>query len=235
MSRPPPRSRPRWAAVGPILLIQVAVLQAAIFAACAHPQRGPAEALAEFGGAIDRKDYAAAYALMSADYRRRVPVADFRRALEAAGPDVPGLAHRLEVEAARTPLQIEVEIDLGQKLTLVLEAGQWRIAAQPFDIAAQQTPRAALRSFVRAAELGRYDALLRLVPNRYRVSVSADKLRDYWQGERKLENQKLLQALRANINAPIVETGDEARMPYGEASEVRFIREDGVWKVEDVD
>ena len=172
---------------------------------------------------------------MTADYRRRVPLADFRRELEAGGPDVATLARRLRDQAARTPFEIQVEVDLGQKLTLVLEEGQWRVAAQPFDLSSQDTPRAALRSFVRALELGRYDALLRLVPNRYRVGVSADRLRGYWEGERRADNQKMLKALRAHVNAPIVEIGDEARMPYDETAEVRFLREDGVWKIEDVD
>jgi hypothetical protein len=218
----------------PPLVLVFSVLLASVSAACAHPQRGPAEALSDFGAAVERKDYAAAYALMTADYRRRIPFDDFRHELEGGGADVPAVAHRLRDEAARTPLQIDVEVDLGQKLTLVLEAGQWRVAAHPFDLYAQQTPRAALRSFVRAIELGRYDALMRLIPNRYRVAVTVDKLRDYWQGERKDANRKLLTDLRANIGAPIVETGDEARMPYADNSEVRFVREDGLWKVEDV-
>jgi hypothetical protein len=225
-----PRPPPRWR-LGGLLAGGLAWMGSA----CAHPQRGPAEALADFGGAVDRQDYAGAYALMSADYRRRVPLADFRRELQAGGPEVAAVARRLRDEAARTPFQIDVEVDLGQKLTLVLEAGQWRVAAQPFDLASQETPRAALRSFLRAVELRRYDALLRLIPNRYRLGVSVDKLRDYWEGERRAENQKLLKALRDHVNAAIVETGDEARMPYAETAEIRFLREDGVWKIEDVD
>ena len=204
--------------------------------ACAHPQGGPAEALADFGAAVDRQDYTSAYALMTAEYRHRVSLADFRRELEVGGPDVTKVARRLRDDAARTPFQIEIEVDLGQKLTLVLEAGQWRVAAQPFDLSSQETPRAALRSFVRAVELGRYDALMRLIPNRYRVAASVDKLREYWEGgERRADNQKLLKALRAHAGAPIIETGDEARMPYDDTAEVRFLREDGVWKIEDVD
>jgi hypothetical protein len=204
-------------------------------AGCAHSRSGPAAALADFGAAVDRKDYAAAYGLMSADYRKRTTFSDFRQELEAGGDEVQIVARRLRDDAARTPLQIDVEVDLGEKLTLVLEAGQWRVAAQPFDFFAQRTPRAALRTFVRAIEHARYDAALRLVPNRYRIGVTVEKLRDYWEGERRADNQKLLKRLRDNVNAPIVETGDEARMPYGETSEVRFIREDGLWKVEGID
>lgn len=211
------------------------LLLAGAAAACAHQQRGPAEALSDFGAAVDRKDYAAAYALMTADYRKRVTFEDFRRDLDGGGAEVQAAAHRLREDAARTPLQIDVDIDLGQRLTLVLEAGQWRVAAHPFDPYDQATPRGALRSFVRAAETGRYEAMLRLTPNRYRVAVTVQKLRDYWEGEHKGENRKRLAELRANIGAPIVETGDEARMPYGDNSEARFVREDGLWKVEDVD
>jgi hypothetical protein len=209
------------------------LLLAGAAAACAHQQRGPAEALSDFGAAVDRKDDAAAYALMTADYRKRVTFEDFRRDLDGGGAEVQAAAHRLREEAARTPLQIDVDMDLGQRLTLVLEAGQWRVAAHPFDLYDQATPRAALRSFVRAAETGRYEALLRLTPNRYRVAVTIQKLRDYWEGEHKAENRKRIAELRASIGAPIVETGDEARMPYGDNSEARFVREDGLWKVED--
>ncbi len=210
------------------------LLLAGAAAACAHPQRGPADAISDFGAAVDRKDYAGAYALMTTEYRKRVPLEDFRRDLDGGGPEVQAAAHRLREDAARTPLQIDVDVDLGQRLTLVLEGGQWRVAAHPFDLYDQATPRAALRSFVRAVETVRYDALLRLTPNRYRVAVTVPKLRDYWEGEHKADNRKRLAELRANIGAPIVETGDEARMPYGDNSEVRFVREDGLWKIEDV-
>lgn len=219
----------------PALVPALALALAAGMAACAHQPRGPAETLAGFGAAVDRKDYPAAYALMSADYRRRVPLADFRAQLEAGGADAQEVARRLAATAARTPMRIEVEADLGETLALIMDAGEWRVDGPLFELYGQRTPRAALRSFLRAIERGRYDVAVRLVPNRYRLGVTADKLRDYWEGDKKVENQKLLQALRSNVNAAIVEVGDEARMPYGESAEVRFVREDGLWKIEDPD
>jgi hypothetical protein len=203
---------------------------------CGHRSSGPADAIAAFGSAVERKDHAAAYGMMSDEYRKRVPLAEFRAQLEAGGAETVAAGRKLAENAPRTPLRIEVEVDLGEKLPLVLQAGRWRIDGQPFDYYSQKTPRAALRSFVRALERRRYDVALRLVPARYRPTVTGDKLKEYWEGgERKVENQKLLQLLRAHINAPIIEVGDEAHMPYGERSEVRFVREGGVWKVEDPD
>ena len=67
---------------------------------------------------------------------------------------------------------------------------------------------------MRALEQRRYDVLGRLVPARYRAGLTADKLRQYWE-ERGEDTRALIARLRAAIAAPIVESGDEAHMPYG--------------------
>jgi hypothetical protein len=41
--------------------------------------------------------------------------------------------------------------------------------------------------------------------------------------------------LRAALSAPIAEAGDEAHLPLGPEHEVRFISEDGLWRVDDLD
>ena len=120
-------------------------------------------------------------------------------------------------------------------MPLVLESGGWRIDGPVLEPWGQGTPRAALRTFLRALAERRYDVVLRLVPNRYRGGLSADKLRQYWEQERTDEHAALLARLRAAAAAPIVESGDEAHMPYGPDEEVRFTREDGRWKIEDPD
>jgi hypothetical protein len=211
------------------------VAPAALASGCAHPAAAPADTLSRFGAAVERKDYAAAYALTSAAYRARVSPGDFRAQIEGGGAEAQELARRWRDAPSRAPLRIPVDDDGGGETALVFEAGAWRVDGRPFDLYGQRTPRAALRAFVLAIERQRYDVVLRLVPNRYRPGVDAEKLRGYWEGERKAENQKLLQQLKASIGAPIVETGDEARMPYGEGAEVRFLREDGLWKIEDPD
>jgi hypothetical protein len=215
----------------------LAVLAGLVAAGCAHHAESPTDTVAAFGAAVERKDYEAAYALTSDEFRKRTPLASFRAELEAGGDDTQALGRRLREQAARSPLRVEVDVDLGDKLPLVLDGGRWRIDGQPFELWSQKTPRAALRSFIRALERRRYDVALRLVPNRYRPGLTTDKLRDYWEGERKAENVQLLARLRAALaaSAPIVESGDEAHMPYGERYEVRFVREDSVWKVEDPD
>src|SRR5262245_51780298 len=123
---------------------------------CAHRGESPNETLSAFGAAVEKKDYAAAYALTSSDLRQRVPFETFKATLEAGGPDAQALGRRLREGSLKAPLHAEVEVDLGDKLPLVYEGGRWRVDGQPFETWSQKTPRAALLSFVRALSRHRY-------------------------------------------------------------------------------
>jgi hypothetical protein len=205
-------------------------------AGCAHPAEGPQGTLTAFAAAVEHQDYARAYALTSAEFQKRTPLSVFRATLDAGGADAQQAARRLSDRTTAGPLRVSVALDLGETLPLVSEDGRWRVDAQPFELWSQATPRAALRTFIRAMERRRFDIALRLVPRRSRAEVSEAALRGYWEGERRSENLKLLERLRAAVaSAPIVELGDEAHMPYGEGQEARFVREDGAWKIEDPD
>jgi hypothetical protein len=208
---------------------------AAAIAGCATHATGPGDTLAAFGAALERKDFDAAYALTSSAYRARVPLVAFRASLDEGGADTQALGRELRADVAHKPARVELEVDPGRTVTLVEEGGAWRVDGPSIEPWSQRTPRAALRSFVRALDLRRYDVVLRLAPIQQRGALTTDGLRAYWEGARKADNDQLLARLRAARGAPIVETGDEARMPYGERAEVHFTREDGLWKIEDLD
>lgn len=64
--------------------------------------------------------------------------------------------------------------------------------------------------------------------------LTAEKLREAWEGPQKDEMLRIAQALRAALpSATIEETGDVASMPYGSGATVSFIREHGAWKIRD--
>ena len=42
-------------------------------------------------------------------------------------------------------------------------------------------------------------------------------------------------SFEANVDEPIIERGNDARMSYGDRFEVKFVKEDGVWKLKDLD
>jgi hypothetical protein len=169
---------------------------------------------------------------MSPAYRRRVPQGEFARRLAAGGAEMAAQAKGLRDGGGRLGSRVEVVLPGDERAVLVQDAGGWRLEEPPFEAFRQDTPRAALRSFVRAAEGRRYDILVRLAPERFQAELTPEKLRAYWEGPQAEHNRTLVAALRLALDARIVEEGDEAYLFYGGGRQVRFVREDDLWRVE---
>lgn len=150
--------------------------------------------------------------------------AEFREAITA-----------LQQVSGDPEIQARLRYGLGDEISFVVEDGQWRIDSPVLDFYSQATPREALRSFVRAIERQRYDVILGFVPEEYRERMSAEGLRELWEGEKREEIQQLLENLRASLEEPIEETGDRATMQYMDRFTCRFVREGGLWRIEDPD
>jgi hypothetical protein len=202
---------------------------------CAYRAQGPGATVANFGTALARGDLSAAYALTSADFRRRMPFEAFAAEFRAGGREPGELGKRMVAEAPAIAPRVDLELSFGEQVPLVLEGGQWRIDGPVFEAWGQGTARAALRTFVRALDARRYDVVLRLVPNRYRGGLTAERLRIYWEGDDAKDHAAMLGALRAALGAPLAESGDEAHLPYPQGREARLVREGGEWKIEDPD
>jgi hypothetical protein len=200
-----------------------------VVCACHPTARGPEATLDAYLDAVGKGQLDRAYSLLSSDYRKSHDRASFERQLTVESARSYQAAHKsgrhLEVLA-------ELELPDGERLPLVREGGEWRFARDPLDFYPQSTPLEALRSFVRAVENHRYDVALRFVPDRYRATLTVDKLRERWEGERRSELLGQLQAVRAHLSDPLEISGDEARMTVGERKQARLNREDGVWKIE---
>jgi hypothetical protein len=209
-----------------------AMMVLGLAAACVARSGSPPSTVLAYAAAVERRDHAAAYQLMSSGFRQRVPLTDFRRQLEENSAEVAADVRVLRGSADRWAGRVEVPLPGDDRVALVREGGGWRLEDRPLDPYGQSTPRAALRAFVRAVENRRYDVLLRLAPTRFRGILSADKLRAFWEGEQAAQNRRLLRELRLNLNSPISEEGEEAFMTYGSNRQVRFVREEGSWCVE---
>lgn len=212
-------------------------LAIALAAAGCRPTGGaPAATLEAYGDALEGGDYERAYEMMSEEFRARHSQDDFVRMMKESPREVEETAARLGGSPREVEITADLRYGLGDRLRLVLEDGQWRIASNPIAYYAQSTPREALRSFVRAYELERWDVLLRFVPNEYRERMTVETVREQFQGPRKDAIATMMNILQANLDEPITEVrGNEARMPYGEKYEVQFVREDGLWKIKDLD
>jgi hypothetical protein len=228
--------------------IAFVVVAATLFLAtgggCRHGAAAPADVVRGFAQCAARGDWDAAYVLMSDDYRRRVPLGQFRSEMDADRPIVQADAIALAAQktANGSSTRALVSFSDGQHfpvvLPVVLNDGHWKLEEQPLAPFGQQSPRSALKTLLRAIDLKRYDVLLRLVPARQRTRVTEETMRLYWDGPEATSHRRPLDLLRAYMNAQIVELGTEAQMPYGEPNvgegEVRFVLEGGVWKVDDL-
>jgi hypothetical protein len=212
--------------------VRVGLLGWLLVVACAERAASPAGALGQYGAALERADWTSAYRLMSASYRKRVGPAEFRRQMQAAAADNRVAGRSLRENAAAWAARAEVLLGEGERVSLVREGGAWRLESPPLPPFGQDSPRAALRAFIHAVESARYDMLVELAPARYRADITPDKLKAYWQSQGAEKRRTMLSALRLALERRIIEEGDEAYLVYDGGRQVRFVREEGLWRIE---
>lgn len=221
----------------PNLRLRLAALVAGVVLAVAGcaARTPPGAALDRYASALRAKNYDAAYQLMSSQFRATVSHDEFVGMLRDNPREVAESADRLGSRTRRLEVTAELRYGLGDRLQLTEEGGQWRIATNPLAFYDQTTPRAALRSFLRAFRLERWDVMLRFVPRQYAELMDVDKVKQQFTGERKDDMAQLMNQLEANVDEPIEEQGNEARLRYGAGLEVKFVREEGRWRLQDLD
>jgi hypothetical protein len=211
------------------------VLGLAVGAAACARGTGPDQTLDRYGVALKNHDFAAAYDLMSSGFRVKVTREDYVRTMRDNAREVNETAERLRGKKGSMEVSAEFEYGLGDTMRLVQEDGQWKIATFPLGFYDQSTPKAALRSFIRAYRLERWDVMLRFVPNSYREKMDAKKMQAQFTGPSREQMENLINTLEANVDEPITERGNDARMSYGDRYTVQFLKEDGAWKLKDLD
>ncbi len=214
--------------------ITVSITATLAITGCGAPHSGPQRVLTDYSRALERNDFDRAYALMSDDYQAQHSKADFVRMLEENPREVTETASRLRSAQGDLEVSAELKFGLGDRMQLVREGGRWKIASNPVDFYSQRTPREALRSFLRAYSLKRWDVMLRFVPNNYRERMTAETMRNQFEGEHKDDISRMMAMIAANVDEPISDKGTEAQLRYGDF-EVTFIREEMQWKIKDLD
>jgi hypothetical protein len=197
--------------------------------------KGPTQTLDRYGRALKNRDFGSAYDLMSSSFRGKVTREDYVRMMRDNVREVDETAERLRGKKGSLEVSAEFQYGLGDKMLLVQEDGRWKISANPLGFYDQSTPRNALRSFLRAYRLERWDVMLRFVPNTYREKMDKDKMKAQFTGPSHDNMENLIMTLEANVDEPIMERGNDAKMTYGDRFTVQFVKEDGAWKLKDLD
>lgn len=202
--------------------------------ACSR-SKGPTQTLDKYGRALKNHDFGSAYDLMSSSFRGKVSREDYVRMMRDNPREVDETAERLRGKRGSMEVSAEFEYGLGDSMRLVQEDGRWKISTNPLGFYDQSSPKATLRSFIRAYRLERWDVMLRFVPNTYREKMDAEKMKAQFTGPSREQMEELANRLEANLDEPIVERGNDARMSYGDRFTVQFVKEDSAWKLKDLD
>ncbi|HEY2409428.1 MAG TPA: hypothetical protein VGI10_25655 [Polyangiaceae bacterium] len=223
----------------PTLSLAVLALSlGALSTACAPPRASadPERVLDRYSQAVGRGDLSEAYALLSTDAKKTIPFEQFKRMIQENPEQARETAEALRRPQAGPPrVTATVTATDGHTLLLVFEGGAWRVDGSAIDLYGQTTPEATAAAFVRAVENKRYDILLRFVPDSQREGLTEATLRSAWEGEQKQEMTSLCEALKSALpNAHFEVVGERATLSFGAAGMLELVREQGVWKVEEL-
>ena len=125
-----------------------------------------------------------------------------------------------------------IELGGGDVIDVVWTDDGWRFSSDPTDLYAQTTPREALRTFVRAVQNERWDVLIDLAPERYRVGLSEEDLKAAWSdGDQAEALRQALDRLARGLTGPIEEDAHQALLRLDEGHVARLEREGERWVV----
>jgi hypothetical protein len=197
------------------------------------PPTTPEATIRAFARALNRAKYDEAYQLMSEAYRKRLSLAEFKKKLSENPDETLAASNALSHIQAGAEQEAVIAYGDDKELRLQRRGERWYLTTSVVDFYDQSTPRAALHSFTEAMRRKRYDVVLRLVPNSDKEGLSAERMEQAWSGDEREQVERMLSNLREHAEDPIEILGDHATMPYGEHLQVQFVREEGLWKIED--
>lgn len=173
--------------------------------------------------AVRAHDADAAYDLLSTTQQAAVSREEFTRAFRENRAELDDQARALSRLSGRDIVAVgEVAYGEGDSAALMLERGEWRISGGVAEAYSLRSPQQTLRSLRRALERRSYDALMRILARRSRSQVD-DEVR------------RLVDALHDAENLEIVVDGDRARVEYEPGHVIELQREDGEWRLVDLD
>lgn len=198
---------------------------AATLVACASAPEprvaDPAVTTRAVGKALSEGNADAAYAWLHPELREKTSSAAFRERVKLAGDEARELGSEL-AEAHEPPVaRAEVTLDSGERVSLVLSEGQWRIAGGVLDSVQLDTPLAAVAELRHALLRRSLPALLRLLARERRTELEA------------LVEATLEQS--ADVHDLVVEvSGERAVVRLSGGGEIHLRREAGKWRLWDV-
>src|SRR4051794_21489530 len=150
----------------------LALWMALIGCASAQPAHvaDPAIAAQRFGKALVDDQPEVAYALLDPEQQRAIDRARFLALWRSNRQEVRDIGERITRGSARPVARTHLELEGGERVTLVLEDGQWRIEGGVMDAQALGTPIDAVLELRRALQRQSLPSLLRVLSRERRAA-----------------------------------------------------------------
>jgi hypothetical protein len=194
-------------------------------------EKSPRMVLDEYKAALEHGDLKTAVDLSDTTFR--AAYATGPRPIDAA--EMQAAASRLALAAGDARVWCDLDLAGGDRVRLVKEKDGWKIAAGGLEIGRFDTPEASLRSFFFGVEAKAWAVVRGAMPKRHRDAFASDEALashvDSIRGRIDRARKELgdLFERRASVK------GDSAEIAYGDGRRVTFEREDGVWRVLDLE
>ena len=207
------------------------VVSFAAVASCVAPT--PKAALDDYVRALREGDVEAVYALSDDKFRESHSIERLRAHVETNPHALTARALALSAPEGAARQAARIDLPGGALVRLVFEAGAWKVASGGVALASFGTPKDALRTFFEAVDAGRLDEVRKVVPRRFLESFPDDEaLRAHLESTRdRIDAAR--EAIRDDM--PVEIDGQKAKLPYAPAKAVRFEREDGIWRIVDLE
>lgn len=194
---------------------------------CAGSVPDPKDAALEYADAAAKGDGEAVYAMMSEASKRNYTAAEVKGLVADQREELKLQADAVKkvfagADASRVTTEAMVPFADGERASLRLEEGEYRIGAADALPADARTVAQALGQLRRVIARRSYQGLLRVLTARSRAAIEEDL-------------RTLVEGLEAPDGLDVKVTGDTAVVTVPGGHLVRLKRDAGVWRIEDFD
>lgn len=170
---------------------------------------------------IETGDAASAYALLSTQQREHLTAVQFKARFDDTRAELTERAQQIRETGATAEAEATVELDNGETVKLVLEDGQWRIAAGLLDASSLRTPVDAVQTLRRVLLRRDLAGLLALLTREERASWEAAL-------------GSVIESTADPLDWETEIAGDEATVRTTGGGVIVLRRESGRWRVQDI-
>jgi hypothetical protein len=205
----------------------------AAFLGCSD--HGPRPVLDAYREALAKKDAARIRGLSDRAFKDAMSEDELRVYLDSDPGAADRLGRDLRSKESEPFESADITLDNGKRIHFVKEGGAWRLAEGGLEAARFDTPEHALSTFFAAADAGRWRMIRAAIPKRFQDALASDDALSHHIAAMQKRIERARSELGALNPGRAEVRGDKAVLAYGKGKRVTFEREDGAWRILDLE